>query len=178
MWRHYSKKRIELKSSSHNSFNYLQRKMEKKSASLSSKLMCFNEHLKIFRSREKEILEEHEESYSAGNQFVFTNNFLKTIQKYSINATFHGLSYVFSSPNMIWQTLWFLIISFCLVTSGIFSVQSFNQWQGKMVWTSIEGLDFSINKIDFPVFTICPQGVSMNAIDSTMKSLVCTTQKI
>ena len=75
------------------------------------------------------------------------------MKEYLENSTIHGLSYI--STTKKWSKIfWVVIVLHGFLGAIILINSSFQEWNEDPIKTIIE--TFSINKIEFPVVTVCP----------------------
>ena len=69
------------------------------------------------------------------------------------NSTIHGLSYI-STTKRFSKLFWIVIVLSGFLGASILINSSFQEWKESPIKTIIE--TFSIERIEFPVVTVCP----------------------
>ena len=91
---------------------------------------------------------------------------VETAKDYSSATTAHGLAYIVEEGSSITERLFWTIVVILMLAFCVFTINTiWVDWQENPVVTSLETVALSIEEVDFPAVTICPQG-SVNLIMS------------
>ena len=97
------------------------------------------------------------------------NALTKTTGEYASQATIHGVGYAFNQelPNLD-RILWIL---FCLSLGSLavfWTYQSYDDWRQNRVITTLKNTAKPVTEVDFPMVTICTDGLHMANVEKTM----------
>ena len=81
-----------------------------------------------------------------------------TLQKYSEEATIHGVRYIgWSEVSKLGRVVWFIIVAIAITISVLSSITAYEDWQNDPILTTVATTGLPIENIEFPAITICGQ---------------------
>ena len=94
---------------------------------------------------------------------------LPLAKEFASTTTIHGVSYITSRDHpKVGRVLWAVVVVLAILCTTFQMVSLYNQWKIKPVITSLETVSLPMNNIEFPAFTICPQGYVADIMDHVL----------
>ena len=84
---------------------------------------------------------------------------IQTAKQYALSSSAHGLSYIAEDGRLlIERILWIFVTTLAISFTTFQTTHLYIQWKDDPVITSLDTVALSIEEIEFPAVTICPQG--------------------
>ena len=84
---------------------------------------------------------------------------LQTTKQYALSSSAHGLSYIAEDGSLLIERIfWIFVTTLAISFTAFQTAHLYIQWKDDPVVTSLDTVALSIEEIEFPAVTICPQG--------------------
>ena len=97
------------------------------------------------------------------------STFIKTLKQYSERSSAHGINYIAEDGRPATERIFWVIVTFLALCFTAFqTITLYVQWKDDPVVTSLDTVALSIEEVDFPAVTICPQGAVREIGDAVL----------
>ena len=94
---------------------------------------------------------------------------LQTAKQYALSSSAHGISYIAEDGRLLIERIfWIFVTSLAISFTAFQTAQLYIQWKNDPVVTSLDTVALSIEEIEFPAVTICPQGAVKHIGDAVL----------
>ena len=93
----------------------------------------------------------------------------KSIFQYAQRSSIHGISYIWDcSLGFFDRFLWLILMIGLLVLAVLLTINSYFDWKGNQVITSLKTVAKPVTELNFPAITICGEGQHMDAVEKVL----------
>ena len=91
---------------------------------------------------------------------------VRTTEEFASHTTVHGISYIFDrSLPIADRLLWLVVVVSFLALASYLSYNSYTEWRGEQVITTLKDTVMPVTEVAFPAITICGGGNHMDNVE-------------
>ena len=91
------------------------------------------------------------------------------VKEYSMETTIHGLAYISSNNHpKVGRIFWLVVVILAILATTFQLASLYNQWEANPVVTILDTVSLPMDNIQFPAFTVCPQGFTASVMDNVL----------